>query len=682
MTTRFPFFSGTVLLMAVAMVAHPPGARAEAPLAEALVAETTNFQLVCIERGRCAAATIPAADRAAAQMGLAELEKARDWLGGMGFPIDRENLDAGADGKKALRLQVNGAAIGKDCGPMASACHRMDPLYRGSLYLPAENISQIGNGKTLVHEYVHALQPAQNPERAIWINEAVATAIAGAWLRKRTGQSEVYEPQYSMVLDREFYDGEDDPGYGKWDYLIQLGYEIGSPDGIGWLAQQPVIDVAANRALRQGNGMGLFYDAGVTGGRTFDKFFPEYVARFNNVETDIEQPGRTGKYLYYGDISKHGVTVPFTDSSFTTQFDGTAAAFSAHPMLLSLNVTASPDRLATDNILLAQIDVTGAKAQDDLRLIREHRLAPEQLRDALLIDGNAPPKELGFFRVAYTPKPEVEAPTDFKLRVATHPVSFEPPTCFQAGKPAEFTLDGIDDMHPDNWRLRVDNGQAKGAIVTPARAGKIKIEVEIDSPITRRETGIDPVAPQRSRVELGTFDVSGSDCMVRLIAGKAVATYVAQGDFTEFAAPSGEAVYFSASDLALWERGNWRAVPAMAKGMILGKMKKNNVALRLEFPGAHEEEGDFISRMPLILTQRFAWSHLRNVLAPDGGKPQRQAAPCPDGSNGCRSTVIAMDGNPLPVVFDSQGRPVMITFQGEQVRFEYGNWPVRRPPRW
>lgn len=680
---RYPTRSAGVLLAAAGLgLAAPGGAVAQVSSAEALVAETENFQIFCIRSERCAASTIPAPDRAAAAEGLAELQAARGWLEGMGFPVARENLDAGTDDKKALRLQVDGEAVGKSCGEMTVACFRLDPLNRGSLYMPVEHVSDAGDGETLVHEYVHALQAPRDPGGAEWINEAVATAIGSAWLRKRTGQTQVYEPLYSMVLDREFHDGQDDPGYGKWDYLIDLGHKIGSPDGVGWLAQGAVMDAAANPALRDGNGMSLFYDAGVTGGQTFDKFFPEYVARFNNVEEGPADPDRTGRFMYYGDIARHSLSVPYTDARHEERFEGSAVAFSAHPMLLSLDVTPTPERPEAENILVAEVTVKGGDAEGDLRLVREHRLAPEKLRDALLIDGNDAPDELGFFRIAYTPPPDSDGRASFGLNVVTRPVSFIPPVCIQAGVPARFELDGVGDLMPENWRLRVDNGTAEGAVVTPARAGTVNIEVEIDSPVTRRETGIDPVQPKRTRVDLGSFDVAGSDCMVRLSMGDAVLTYVVQGEYTEFAAATGEAIYFSETDMALWQGGGWMQVPPMAKGMIMGQMRQNNLALRMENSDAQDNEGIFFARMPLIFSQRFAWSNLKGAMAPGGGRPELKAAPCPDGGNGCRSTVFDMEGHPIPVVFDAQRRPATVTFDGEQLHFSYGSWPVRRPPGW
>ncbi len=659
-----------------------PVAAQQVSIADAIVAETTDFQIFCFSNQRCPASDVAAPQRASAQSGLDELQKARAWLEGMGFDVAGANMDAGTDGKKALRLQFDSAIHERRCTGMAIACRTLSLLDEGRVILPVENVDQLADGGTLVHEYVHTLQPSRDDEGVHWLNEMVATAIGSAWVRKRTGQSEVYEPKYSMVLDREFWDGKDDPGYGKWDYAISLGKKIGSQDGVAYLAQDRFINAASHAELRSGNGMTLFYNQALVGDATFDKFFPDYVARFNNVQEDIAQQGRTGKYFYYGDIAKHAVEVTSTTFAQEDRFDGKATAFAAHPMLLTLEVTPTPDTPPSENFLLATVEVTEADDPGSLTLIREHRLAKEKLRDSFLLDGNDPPDELGFFRVANTPAPDSTADNGFVLKVETRPVSFDPPTCFQAGKPSEMTVTGLPEGSADNWRFKVDNGSAEGRTITPARPGKIDVKVEIDSPVTRRETGLTPKSPSKTRVDIGTFDVAADDCMVRLTMGPAVMTYVADGSYTEFNAPTGEAMYISASNLAMWQGGGWMNVPPQAKAMILGGMKQNNAALRMEFPGAHDDEGDFMSQMPKIFAKRFGWANLKGTLAPGGGTPERKRVPCPDGASGCSSIVFSMDGHPVPVTFDAQKRPKVVTFEGQDIVFEYGTWSVRRPPGW
>ncbi|WP_336097755.1 hypothetical protein [Roseovarius sp. CH_XMU1461] len=672
------------LALGASLVPWAPPPLAQASPEAAIVTESESFQLFCVSDGLCDAESLDAETRGQARATLKELQAARGWMAELGFPVARENLEAAQDGRKGLRFVREDAPSDVGCSEGSAACFRLNPLNKGRLNLPVRAVGDSDSVDTLVHEYVHAVQPARDPGALIWINEAVATAVAAAWTRKQGGAPGVYEPKYHMVLDREFHDGQDDPGYGKWDYLISLGEAIGSADGVGWLAEPEILDASTNAGLRGGTGMSLFYDTRLTGGQSFDQFFPRYVARFNNVEpTQETQLGRTSRYLYYGDIARHEFSLASPREAKEVALEGRATGFAAHPMLVSLEVAATPDSLPSENVFVADLWLAGALEKSDLSLIREHRLAPERHRDALLVDGNAPPPELGFFRVAYTPAPDRAAgAAKFLLKIGTRPVDFTPPDCFQAGQAGAFLVDGFGDLAPGNWRLHSDNGTVEGLVVTPARAGKITVSLDIDSPVTRGETGITPKRPKRSRVALGTFDVAAEDCMVRLTMGPAVFTYVARGSYTEIIAPGGEAMYFGAQDLAAWQGGHWVNVPAMAKGMILGKMKQGSAGLVFDYPGAHDAEGDFMSQMPRIWAERFSWSRLRKAAAPDGGSPKRRAAPCPDGGTGCRETVIAMDGHEVPVLFDAQGRPRRVVFDGQDVLFDYGSFPARRPPGW
>ncbi|QYX57417.1 hypothetical protein K1T73_03170 [Roseovarius sp. SCSIO 43702] len=662
------------------IVAWPIGAAAQSvSTTQALVAETENFSMLCVEAALCDASRMNAADRKAAVAGLKELQKARGWLEEMGFPVGVENLEKGLNGTKAVRLQLDRAKHETQCGSDSIACHILDPLYRGRMILPIENAGEMADGQTIVHEYVHALQPARDPGGANWINEMVATAIGTAW-GIRNGQGDgVYEPKYSMVLDREFWDGKDDPGYGKWDYALTVGRRLGSQDAVAYLAQEGILNVSLRGRESAAQLMDVWYDAGLVKSATFDQVFPDYVARFNNIEEGSGGGGRTGRYLYYGDISRHEVKVPRTDAPVDLVFDGKVVPFAAHPMLMSLSVTPTKDSEPKDNILLAEVEIKDA--DDTLTLVREHRKAREKHKDYVLIDGNEAPDELGFYRVAHTPEPGATEAREFKLDVRTRPVLFEPPDCFQAGRASEMKVRALDQAPADNWKLKVDNGRVEGLSITPARAGKVKVSVEIESPVTRRETGLRPKTPEKTSVELGSFDVAGSDCMVRLEMGDAVATYVADGSYTEFRTPGGEAMYISARDLAMW-RGGWQHVPAQAKTMILGGMQRNNALLRMEFPGAHDDEGDFMSQMPRIFAKRFSWSNLKKARAPEGGEVRRSATPCPEGGKGCTATTFSMDGVAIPVIFDAQDRPKVVTFDGVDVTFDYGTWDVRRPPGW
>lgn len=503
---------------------------------DAIVAETENFQIFCFADKICPASNVTEKQQRAAQQGLDELQMARAWLDGMGYDVAEANMDSGTDGKKALRLQFDSAKYERRCNNMAIACRTLSLLDKGRVILPIENVGELADGGTLVHEYVHTLQPSRDDQNVHWLNEMVATAIGSAWVRKRTGTSEVYQPKYSMVLDREFYDGEDDPGYGKWDYAIALGEKIGSQDGVAYLAQDEFINAANNPASLTGKNMTQFYDRGFVKNASFEIFFPEYVARFNNVERDIAQKERTGNYFYYGDIDggiegRYVVDIPDISIPFQTEFAGKAAPFAAHPVLLSLKALPAGGSKPPDNIFLAEVEITKSNDPDSLTLVREHRLAVKKHRDFILIDGNAPPKELGFFRVVHTPAPDAADPAQFSLEVRTRPVAFDPPNCFEVGEPVEIAMKGLDDAAPDNWRLNVDNGKAEGLVVTPASPGEITVEVEIDSPITRADTGIAPKPPKKTRINLGTYEVVPVDCMAPL-AGNMVASY--DGELSDY----------------------------------------------------------------------------------------------------------------------------------------------------
>ena len=280
-------------------------------------------------------------------------------------------------------------------------------------------------------------------------------------------------------------------------------------------------------------------------------------------------------------------------------------------------------------------------------------------------------------------EPQGEATANaFDLRVRARPIAFDPPACFQAGLPAAMGTGGLDPDDGFNWRLKTDNGTVNGVSITPERAGSIIVTVEIDSPVTRRDGTLQRVAPDRTEVELGRFDVVGEPCMVRITAGPTEMTWNAQGGYTEFSLPGGTGVYFSSTDVAAFERGGWVPIPTMAKAMLLRNIGVSNPAVGALMSGADGDPGLFVSRMPLEFSRRFAWTNLRNAIGPDGEPRKRSHAPCPVGGSGCAQTTFLMDGVQVPVVLDSQGRPLRVTFQGQAIEFAYGIWSIQRPPGW
>ncbi|NNU81379.1 hypothetical protein HMH01_13130 [Halovulum dunhuangense] len=643
---------------------------AQAPLR---IASSDNFSLLCINADACGDGKDLA--RPGEQV-LAEMEAVTVWLTELGFP-ENGTLETSSDtGKEILRIDPRPAGE-NECPIGTTACFKIDMLGNPRIFLPLENLDDILDRPSfLAHEYLHSLQIPRQAGAVNWLREAVATAVGFAWDARRGLGVGIYPPFYNMTLDRRFFDAGD-PGYGNWAYLLALGDAMGSRDSVAYLA-----DAAFMREVElytsAESAMTPFYDGSKVGGQTFDRFFPRFVARFNNMER------RDGEYFYYTDITEQTVSFAGTDGFETREIEGSALPYAVKPLRLKLEIgPAGAQRDPKDRLLMADIEIVSGDAMEALTIVSEHAMGETQHRKSYMIDGSDPTDELGLMRVVHAPTQVgngAEA-SAFRLRVRTTPVELAPPVCFQAGSPADFEPVGFDAGHTDNWRLVTDNGTAEGLTITPARAGRMEVHVEIDSPVTRQEGTLDPRRPESTRVSLGSFQVAGDDCMIRLTMGKAVLTYSTVGSYTEFLTPTGEAMYFAPADMAIYD-GGWKPLPPMAKQMVLGRMMAQMPLASSTAPGEDEARGLFLSRMPHAFSRRFGWANLRRARGLDGGRTERTPAACPDGASGCTTTTFSMDGNAVPVVFDAQNRPVAATFASETIRFDYGNWNIRRPPGW
>jgi hypothetical protein len=670
-----------ICAVTVAFLATQSSAQSVTPIPpqtlRAIVAQTDNFVMICRDGGLCDASLISADKQRHAQVGLNELEEARHWLSSMGFDVEKTNLGT-LDGKAILVLQRDHAKHEPRCGSTANACHITNLSGGGRIILPFDNLASLSDGQTLVHEYIHGLQEPGSTAPTEWIREMVPTAIASVWWRQRTGGNDVFPPVYSMVLDREFWDGKDDPGYGKWDYMIYIGRAMGSPNSVAYLAQDEFLNVATS-AARGEYGMKLLHDRDLVGSAMFGDMFAQYVAQFNNIETGAKDPNRSSQHLYYGNIAERAVEINDPTIPVELTFKGEVAAFAADPVLVNLAITPAADTEPQNNIVLATVEIVDAENEPNLVLVREHRLAQERLRDVFVIDGNDAPDELGFFRVVNMPPPDEPIGSTYVMKVNTRPLSIQPPTCFSTGVAAEFVVDGFEGEIADNWRLVADNGTVDGLSVTPSGTGKITVILEIDSPITRAETGINQIAPKQTRIELGTFDVVADTCMVRLVMGPALITYVAKGSYTEFSDPAGAAMYINEKRLALWEDGGWADLPPGAAKMMRTMISRNTTKLPDNTGDPNVDEGDFMSQMPKIWADRFSWRRITRRNA-QGRVPKRTSVKCPDGGSNCVRVEFSMEGNSFPVTFDAQRRPRVLTMDGQDIFVEYGVWNVRRPP--
>ena len=685
-----------VLLCAAQSVSAQTGS-----VANALVAETANFQLVCYDGALCASSNISKAETDNGQKALEQLQSVRAWLDGLGFPVHREDLPDGTDGKKLIYYLSRTAPADAGCGANAAACFfpvTASFFGRSYIVLPAENSLDYVDGETITHEYVHSFQVLQTNEKTAWIDEMVATAIESAWLRKtKPGFNDVYTPYYNMTLDRPFWKG-DDAGYGKWDYAIRVGQRMSSKDTIAYLADDAFLRIGSLGKTDDKNNMGLWFDPDLVQGATFDAVFPAYVAVYNNIQTSTVTATRTSKYLYYGDINKVEIKIPHTDAEYKDFVSGTVGPYTADPNLVTLSVTPTPDRPEKDNVLLARVEIAptdeadGTEDLEHLTLITEHRLAAQRQKDFFLLDGNNPPKDGVFFRVASTPPiDEVSAVSMaagtgkvYHLNVTTTPVEFDVPDgCFEPGQSYPIEVKGLEDYNPSNWNITSDNGTVEDLRFTPERRGKLELTLNIESPVTRRSIGLQKKRPDTTEVSLGTFDIVDGECMIRMTAGPSIMTYVFDGEYTEATSPNEPAAYFSRTDMAFYD-GQWRELPVFARQMMVQSIQNNMATGRIRNQGQLIEPGDdMMAQTPYVFSKFFSWNRMRELSAPSGFQAKRSATACPDTNNsGCFAAEFVFEGNRIPITYNANGQPVRVTMSGQTMKFEYGYWDVRRPPGW
>jgi len=664
------------------------GAHSQSPAFEPLAAGD-NFEVQCTDPTVCGANVDPKF-RALGQDLVSKMEAGKAWVENLGFPTIVESaLEPGQKvGTRRLRLQADALNTEPRC-INAEACHITNFNNSTRIILPLDaNNDYNADPDTLVHEYVHSIQPIKNTQNMDWVHESVAAAIGNSYGQSLGASAGIYPPDYYITLDRPFYEIAD-PGYGNAPYLLEVGKRRGSAERVDYLTNSKIFKVLNNLDIdlsKAFSGMQLFYDNEIVGNQTFDKVFPEYVARFNNIEENAESYNDVNLdslYLYYKNLQREGVDVPNTGRTSNSNFAGSVQTYSAKPILLSLDITSNPAISAQDSLMMARIKFPDENP-DGLTLVVEHKISDRPGLQMAMIDGQNPPDDLGFIRVVNAPKSfsgEAVA-VDFELSVEVRPIAINLPSCAQVGKPFTLMPVGFSENDASNWKLTTSNGTVMGLTATPANVGNMDLKLEIDSLVTRGSTGISPVKPTSSTVDIGSVTVQAQDCMVRMIMDTAVLTYNSDGEYTEFASPAAEAMYIGDQGIILWDGSQWRNMPANMTAMIVSRMIESTALLQFEFPGEHENEGIVMPRLPSIFSQRFSWSRLQRIRDADGNPIPRQKALCPDGGTGCTTFTFQAEGRDVPVLFDSSGKPVTVGFGGATAVFEYGTFQVRRPPGW
>lgn len=576
----------------------------------------------------------------------------------------------------------------------AGACH----VYKkngdtSEIYLPI-NLSYImQNPGKLAHEFIHAYQRKPSVQENIWFTEAIATAVEDAWELKKMGrQPRIYPPKYRLYLDRSFeYSNMHNPdisaGYRNWAYLLDIGNKLGSPDQIKYFIKNGGNGSQGLLKARLHNGgfLSYFYDKDWVKTYTFDKYFPDFVARFNNIEPygDKQLNLSIEHTYYYLYIFQHFYELTGLQETLDENFFIPIFPYAATAALVVIDGELA-EKEDHPPIFLASVEIKESEKLDDLTLIMEDSRGDTQNKKSWLLDASTLPLELGFVRVVYAPKtydPDLteEEYVSAKINTQISPVTFRPPYCFEVGTTDTFEVKGFDPSQVKNWRLISDNGTVSGLKVTPKKEGKITVSLEITSIITRNERSLLFDNPESTEIPLGTFDVQ-ENCiapygpMYRVrIENTGYEEWVEmwtvdmQSSYLEQKRLTGEntdaALYMSPTKNAVYTENKWRQYS-------ISEDKHSNYFLY---------EAGWAKELSL---QEVRKANKKLELVP---------TPCPVGlgDGSCtthKSNKVTTTAGRHKIIFDSKGRPVqavrslgpIITTQ----QFEYGNFPMRRPPGW
>ena len=596
------------------------------------------------------------------------LEQIQDWFDQMRYPPSQLNRE---DGRWVVTYAQDGA-----CGTNATACNRR--FIRPAMYFIREQIMQgISNSATIAHEFSHSLHDITPAQPLRWLDEAISSAIGQEW-GARSGQPfHVADPKFEFSLDVPFY-AHPQEGYGQGDYMQFVGDQSASTPRLGYLRDFFMLPDDGQ------NGMTYLYRDALGAG-SFDFAFPQYVARFNSVETFAEGGGK-----YYDAPVSVRIDVGAPDLIAKYAFDRTAQAFAADAVHLNdISVEEPRSGADRDALMVAEISLTEAERRDDLRLIYEHRRLTGHSVKFLIRAGQA--MDLGFVRVtnaAHTA--EATAPQGYKMNLELQPAAFLLPSCLETGESAAISVrEGIfDDV--GNFQIVPSAGTVKGLTFTaPAQAQTVSMRLRIRSTITRADHGIARTPRLDRIVDLGEVTVANS-CMIQMGQfGGSNATYDAEHDYTGYDTAKGVMMFARPGEIAVYDsqKGGWVDIPPMAQAMLSGRMQSGGPFAKAFEPhvAGLNATPDILARMPLIMSQRFAWSRIAPIAKanhPDA--PVSRPAPCPAGSEatGCHVIEHGEGGKKFAITYDGARKLVGLNLDGLQLIFRYGTFPLARPPGW
>lgn len=527
----------------------------------------------------------------------------------------------------------------------------------------------------LAHEWYHTASAAE-PERR-WrahaevdnLEEAIAEAVGLAFAFPGRNNIDAHEP---LDLHRPFLDPEKS-GYEKAPYILFLGSKLGAQEDIGHV--RAIMDQLSDDGM---GGLSYLHDPAFEP-FTFDRLYPEFVARMNQPHGD----------LYYGQVEPQTWNAGSIQDlqKFSTEL--VIPPHATDPVFIETIEARDLPPEPRDRLVVARaaIKAPSLLVGSEINMIHEHEVTSGASHTWLMAldDTNEGP----FLRATNAaPNPESTVARHADLEATMGRVAFDLPECVAPGTTHPVSVSGTPLGGADNFRLQASAGTFNGRDFTaPDEPGEVEVRLEISSPITRGP-GISPSYRSDTSVDLGTIRVADEACMIRMNvpALSYEMTYTFGGDYTEYRAGGAQATYVGVGRMAFNDPGGrgWadfppnmsHEMPHMSPGP-------------LDMLGPDEMDPDAVSaRMPRYMTKAMSWDRMQGMRNQASDSPV-DSDDCPSGGQGCVGIQVVVGHHPeageilVPITYDAQKRPIRVRFpDGSVITFEYGNFDIVYPPVW
>lgn len=661
---------------------------------------SANFKFECDNAAVCAQS-----NSQREKVALAELDAVRKWFDEMEYP--KSLLPPGKNFPQGKIITIIGPTGGCETEE-AFACVREDTVNSTSgkpAYFMIRVNTLTGDldtlRETLAHESAHTTILINY--RYKWLNEALSEAVGLRWMAKNYGRPfpEIH-PTYPMDLNKTFSKGGWG-GYEKAPYFGFLASKIGggvepfknlAPFFQNWF---PTGDTYYMR--------GLYDSKFVPEHAKFSKIFPEFIAKYNNMEEMIptvykDEYDSSGNIIrspavsarrYYSPIHVGNLPILQVGSKYNHTLKFEVEPFSAHAVLPNIKISDDPSIKEVDRLAVVRHEISKAPRINDTSLIFEHELTSDRRHSYLaLLDSSF--KDTGFMRITnagddFRKTSEQEVELDLNI----DPVSFEIPPCIKSGSPANFKLNGASAADVSNFRLEASAGRFDGLTYhPPSSEQEVTFHVVIESPITRAKIGIAPVKQPDRKVELGKQKLRKNACSIKMSINNsknesAIAIQDFDREFTEFQADKNSFLYVRRDEMIAKTKGKWSPpLSGPMVSMIFNQMPMGSGALRgllANVPGGRGTSAmGFFSTIPAMTTETFTREMIVRMLGDEQMKPT--LVTCPDGAGECEQYSGRSQNHSVTAIYNTQNQLVGLQIDRERMTFEYNVPTEDIPPGW